>query len=132
MNEKLEDAVEAYFEDFVAAFTEFNGERVARKFSLPYLAKGMGAACTAFDSYPRLAEYFQSYLDDYYSQGCRECRYSNLSVTWLGSECAVASVTWSLLNASGVAVTSWTESYMLSFVDGKAMAFATVDHAGDS
>lgn len=128
MDEKREAAIRDFFEDFVAAFSSFDGDRVASKFSLPYLAKGPGDARSVFDSRSRLAEYFQSYLDDYHSQGCRECRYSNLAVNWLGSECAVASATWDLVNTSGASVTSWSESYMLSFAGGKALAFATVDH----
>ena len=131
MDEGQESAVKKFFEDFVTAFSSFDGDRVATRLSLPYLAKGPGDVCHVFESRPRLAEYFQSYLDEYHSQGCRECRYSNLSVNWLDSECAVASVTWDLVDASGVSVTSWSESYMLAFANGRALAFATVDHVGE-
>lgn len=131
MDEGQELAIKEFFDDFVAAFSSFDGERVATKFSLPYMAKGPGSSCDVFDSRSALAEYFQSYLDEYHSQGCRECRYSNLSVNWLGSESVVASVTWNLVDASGASVTSWSESYMLTFVNGSALAFATVDHVGN-
>ena len=131
MDEGRRAAIREFFEDFVAAFLSFDGNRVATKFTLPYLAKGPGDSCNVFDSRSQLEAYFQSYLDDYHSQGCRGCRYSNLAENWLGSECAVASVTWNLVDNSGVSVTSWSESYMLSFVGGKALAFATVDHVGD-
>ncbi|WP_328185130.1 hypothetical protein [Marinobacter sp. OP 3.4] len=127
MDEEQDPTIRAFFDDFVAAFSSFGGDRVANKFSLPYMAKGPGDVCRVFDSRSDLAAYFQSYLDDYHSQGCRECRYSNLFINWLGSECAVASVNWDLLDAAGISVTSWSESYMLSFGDGKALAFATVD-----
>ena len=126
-----EIAIRDFIDDFVVAFSTFDGHRVAHKFAIPYLAKGPGESSTVFDSRTPLATYFQSYLDDYRAKGVRECRYSHLVVNWLGSECAVASVTWNLADASAVSVTSWTESYMLSFIDGKALAFATVDHAGD-
>lgn len=131
MDEKKEAAIKEFFEDFVAAFSSFDCVRVANKFSLPYMAKGPGDTCNVFDSRPHIAEYFQSYLDDYHSQGCRECRYSNLVVSWLGSECAIASATWNLVDALGVSVTSWSESYMLSFTGDKALAFATVDHVDE-
>ena len=131
MGEGQEPTIKEFFEDFIAAFSSFDGGRVATKFMLPYVAKGPGDACNVFGSEPELAEYFQSYLDEYHTQGCRECRYLNLAVTWLGSECAVASVTWNLVDASGVSVTSWSESYMLAFANGKALAFATVDHVGE-
>ncbi|MDK8465147.1 hypothetical protein [Marinobacter sp. SS13-12] len=75
MDEGQEPAVKEFFDDFVAAFSSFDGDRVATKFSLPYMAKGPGDSCSVFDSRFQLAEYFQSYLDEYHSQGCRECRY---------------------------------------------------------
>ena len=131
MGEGQELTVKEFFEDFIAAFSSFDGARVAAKFSLPYMAKGPAEACNVFDARSQLAQYFQSYLDEYHSQGCRECRYSNLAVSWLGVECAVASVTWNLVDASGVSVTSWSESYMLAFANGSALAFATVDHVGE-
>ena len=128
MDEGQEAAIRKFFEDFVTAFASFDGHRVANKFGLPCLAKGKGDVCSVFDSSSHLAQYFQSYLDDYYQQGCRECRYTIGSVNWLGSECAVVSANWDLVDAAGVSVTSWSESYMLSFVGSKAFAFATVDH----
>ena len=131
MGERQEPAVKEFFQDFVAVFSSFDGDRVATKFSFPYMAKGPGDVCHVFDSRIQLAEYFQSYLDEYYSQGCRECRYSNLSLSWLGSESVVASVTWYLADTSGATVISWSESYMLTFVNGRAFAFATVDHVGE-
>ncbi|ABM20000.1 hypothetical protein Maqu_2926 [Marinobacter nauticus VT8] len=131
MGEGLEPAVKEFFDNFVATFSSFDGDRVATKFSLPCMAKGPGEACYVFDSRSALAEYFQSYLDEYYSQGCRECHYSNLSLHWLGSESVVASVTWHLTDTSGASVISWSEAYMLTFVNGRAFAFATVDHVGE-
>jgi len=131
MDEGQKTAIKEFFEDFVTAFSSFDGGLVATKFSLPYMAKGPGDSCNVFSLRSQLAEYFQSYLDEYHSQGCRECRYSNLSVNWLGSESVVATVTWNLVDASSVSVTSWSESYMLAFANGSALAFATVDHVGE-
>ncbi|MEH6565281.1 MAG: hypothetical protein V7756_08170 [Halopseudomonas sp.] len=131
MFEGYQAAVEAYFDDFVAAFASFDGERVAAKFSLPFMAKGPGEACRVFDSRAQVAAYFQSYLDGYRSQGCRTCRYSKLTIHQVGSECLLASVTWDLLDGAGASVSSWSESYMLGSASGEVLAFATVDHVGE-
>ena len=128
MDERKAASVTDFFEGFVVAFSSFDGYRVASKFILPCLAKGPGNSSSVFLSRSQLAEYFQGYLDDYYSQGCRKCRYSAPEIKWLGSEGAVATVTWNLVDTSGVLVTSWSESYMLSLAGGEALAFATVDH----
>ena len=131
MDARHEHAVKASFEDFITTFVCFEGDRIAAKFSLPYMARGPGEVCNVFNSRSELAEYFQSYLDEYRSLGCRECRYSDLAVNWLGSECAVASVTWNLVDLSGASVSSWSESYLLTFADGRATALATGDHVGE-
>src|SRR5690606_42091164 len=111
MDERQEPAVKEFFQDFVAVFSSFDGDRVATKFSFPYMAKGPGDVCHVFDSRIQLAEYFQSYLDEYDSQGCRECRYSNLSLNCLGSEYGVASVTWKLSDSCGAEVDACSEMH---------------------
>ncbi|SFR63655.1 hypothetical protein SAMN05216203_2029 [Marinobacter daqiaonensis] len=62
MGEGKDPTVKEFFEDFGAAFSSFDGDRVATKFSLPYMAKGPGDVCNVFNSRSQLAEYFQSYV----------------------------------------------------------------------
>jgi len=132
MNDRKNRIVEAYFDDFNEAFASFSGERVAGKFLIPFMAKGPGTACSVFDSPDDLADYFQAHLDEYEQKGCRQCRHTQLEVKWLGTECALASVHWELLDHGGACLLAWSESYLLSLQDGQALAFATVDHAGGS
>ncbi len=120
----------AYFDDFVDAFRTFSGDRIAAKFAVPYLVKGEAGKSQVFDSQAQVSRYFQGYLDEYRSLGCSQCHYGNLAVTWLGSECALASVEWRLLDSSGGAVIAWSESYLLSVIDQQVLAFASIDHVG--
>ncbi|MDX1458123.1 MAG: hypothetical protein R3276_11090, partial [Marinobacter sp.] len=71
---------------------------------------------------------FQRYLDEYRQQGCRQCRFSNLTVAWIGTDCAIASVDWILTDKQGQVVMSWSESYTLLFKEDRALAFVSVDH----
>lgn len=128
MDEGQKAAVTAFFDDFVTVFASFDGARVAAKFSVPCLARG--SSSRVFGTEKELAEYFQTHLDHFYAQGCRSCRYAHLDMHWLGSECVVASVRWTLTDAEGADIASWSESYLLTFAGGRALAFATVDHAG--
>jgi hypothetical protein len=131
LEERRNHLVKDYFDDFIAAFSTFNGERVATKFIVPYLAQGASGERTLFTTVSELGEYFQQYLDEYQRKGIVQCRYANLEVKWLGTESAVASVTWSLLDAAGSLIMSWSESYVLAITKEQALAFASVDHSPD-
>lgn len=120
--------IREYFDDFVDAFATNDGDRVARKFTVPYVVRGASGESRIFRSLPEVSQYFQSYLDDYQAKGCCKCQYSNLDVKWLGSESAIASVDWSLLDQSDDPVLSWSESYLLSVLGEQALTYATVDH----
>ncbi|GAA3965275.1 hypothetical protein [Allohahella marinimesophila] len=126
-----EAAVLAYFDDFVEAFATFDGVRVAAKFGLPFMAKGQADSCALFKSYEALRAHFQVFLDDYKSKGCRECRYSDLDLRWLGADSVLATVNWSLLGGSEAPILGWTESYLLSFIESRPLAFATIDHVNE-
>ena len=126
---KKEQLVKEYFDDFVDAFATFDGERIATKFTIPYLVRETACTSRIFDSIAHVSRHFQSYLDEYKEKGCTECRYSNLDIKCLGSESVLASVDWTLLNHSGSTVMAWTESYLLSLNGKQATAFASIDHA---
>lgn len=129
--EECNRIVQEYFDDFVEAFLTFDGQRVAEKFAVPFMAKGQAGQGTVFSSLSDIGDYFQTWLDEYKSKGCVRCCYDNLEVKWLGSQCPVASVDWMLLDSEGSAVISWSESYLLTISGDKALAFATIDH-GDA
>lgn len=121
-------AIVGFFDDFNEAFKTFDGDRVASKFSFPFLARQGDGRTSVYSDRPQLARYFQNYLDDYREQGCVACRYDELQIVMLGVETAVASVCWTLLDASMATVLSWHESYLLAVGSGMPTAFATIDH----
>lgn len=120
--------IKEYFDDFLDAFATYDGDRVAAKFTVPYMVKGEAGETKVFQSMPDVSQHFQAYLDEYKAKGCTKCQYSNLDVMWLGSESAIASVNWSLLDHIDALVLSWSESYLLSATGNQALAYATVDH----
>jgi len=121
--------IAAFFDDFNAAFATFDGGRIALKFTVPFLAHGSGGISTVLHSTADVARYFQKYLDDYRARGCVQCGYSELQVTMLGKESAIATVRWSLFDSAMSTVVSWCESYLLAVGAGMPTAFATIDHA---
>ncbi len=68
-----------------------------------------------------MVRYYQAALDTYHGDGCRSCRWSELSVTEMGNRALLAAVTWDLLREDGTAVTHWRQFYGLSLSskDGK-------------
>ena len=120
--------ISAFFDDFVEAFAAFDGRLVAERYQSPYLAQHEAAA-EVFVSSAETARYFQRVLDDYHARGCRSCRYHGLSWVALGSRCALATVSWELLDDQLQVLTSWRESYNLSLKDGRLLIFASTDHS---
>lgn len=120
--------ITVFFEDFNDAFATFDGNRVATKFSFPFLARGSDGISRVFDNQTELAHYFHEHLVDYRAKGCVRCEYSELQVTELGETTALASVRWSLRDHAMAEVLTWRESYLLNMGSGAATAFATIDY----
>ncbi|HVL00386.1 MAG TPA: hypothetical protein VM553_11275 [Dongiaceae bacterium] len=129
MTSSLQMDVATFFDDFVDVFASFNGGRIAQRYAVPYLAIRADSTSELFSSAAAIGAYFQGIVDDYYRQGCRSCRYRDLQVVPMGSMSALGTVTWELLRADSSVLIAWRESYHLAYVDGRLLAFVSVDHA---
>ena len=125
----LQGAARDFFEGFNVVFATFSGPKIAERYVAPYLAIRSDGSSEAFTSAESIGEYFQRIVDDYYSRGCRICRYRDLVVVPIGSAAALGTVTWELCRADGTPVTAWRESYDLVLLDGRMKAAASVNHA---
>ena len=119
----------AFFDEFVDAFLSFDGKTIGRRYLSPYLAFHSASSAQVFMSAEETASYFQKIVDEYYARGCRACRYKDLSVAQLGSDCAVGTVTWELVAEGGSVISAWRESYNLCLVESRFMVFTSTDHA---
>lgn len=126
---ELESRVRAFFDEFVEAFRSFNGNTIAQRYLVPYLAFHNHSSARVFLSSAETGEYFQRIIDEYHAKGCRLCRYENLAVVPIGKECALATVTWELLAENQGVISAWQESYNLCLVEGRFMVFTSTDHA---
>ena len=121
---------EAYFDRFVATFSTFDGAEVAQLFAAPVVALRGDGSLISLSQRDDVTRYYQAALDRYQLDGCRSCRWSDLSVTRMGRRAVLAAVTWDLLRDNGAVLTRWRQSYSLSlFGDDGPKAFATVTHA---
>lgn len=121
-----------YFNQFVAAFATFHGDQVAKLFVAPVLAMRSDGALIGLAIRGDVVSYYQAALDKYHRDGCRSCRWSDLSVTAMGSRVLLAAVTWDLLREDETVVTRWRQSYGLSLFGGDGpKAFPAVSHAAD-
>ncbi|HSV35533.1 MAG TPA: hypothetical protein VLI46_08245 [Ramlibacter sp.] len=121
-------AAKRFFDDFVGAFSSFNGVVVAQRYAAPYLALRAEGPSEQFSTPDEIARYFQAVLDVYHAQGYRTCRYKDLHVVPLGRRYLLATVTWELLDAADAVVSEWRESYTLSQVDGAFVVSVSMDH----
>lgn len=122
--------VQRFFDDFVAAFSAFNGPRIAERYGVPYVAVDAQGTWRRFGSAGETGDYFAGVVTQYHSEGCRSCRYRDLEVLDLGPSGALATVTWELLREDGSVLSSWRESYTLvRGADGPLSIAASADHA---
>ncbi|MGL4318535.1 MAG: hypothetical protein ACRCTL_18210 [Pseudomonas sp.] len=132
MTESLDWQVEAqdFFEAFTAAFRAFDGPLIAQRYAAPYLALSTEGVLKQFSTQEQIGEYFHGIVAQYYSQGCRACRFNALTVTPLGLNSALTSLTWELLRDDDSVVSAWRESYTLMRTPDGLRIFASIDHAG--
>lgn len=123
--------VQRFFNDFVAAFSAFNGPRIAQRYGVPYAALDAQGAWRRFASADEIGDYFEGVVTQYHSEGCRSCRYRDLEALALAAQGALATVTWELLREDASVLSTWRESYTLvRGEDGCLAVAASVDHAG--
>lgn len=120
--------VAAFFDAFVQAFPSFDGKVIAERYAAPYLALNGEGVLTLLPTQADIANYFQTVLDNYLAQGCRSCRYLALEVLALGSQSAMGTVTWEMLDQDGKVLSSWRESYNFMRTGDGWRIFASTDH----
>lgn len=125
----LQSEVIAFLDEFVDLFRTFDGPELMRLYRSPYAGLQEDGSIQLCATAPETASYFQDVLDEYLARGCRSCRYEDLVVVPLGTQSALASLTWALCLESGIVMNSWRESYLLTRTDGALRVFASVDHA---
>lgn len=124
------EAAKAYFDRFVQAFGTFDGAKVADLFATPGVALRSDGVLVPLTTREDVVRYYQAALDKYRRDGCRSCRWSQLSVVLMGSRSMLAAVTWGLLEEDGTVLVHWRQSYSLSrFGDDGPRAFASASHA---
>lgn len=120
--------VTKFFDEFVEAFKSFDGTEIAKRYEVPYVALQSTGAIECFSERSQVAQYFQRVVSAYHVEGCRSCRYKELTVEPLGRQCMLGTVTWELLKDDQTVLSSWRESYNLVHVGGELRVFASVDH----
>ncbi|MDM0115100.1 hypothetical protein QTI66_23325 [Variovorax sp. J22R133] len=124
----MQDEAAAFFDAFVEAFRSFDGGVIAQRYLSPYSALHADGSIDCFASGADTARYFQRVVDGYHDQGCRSCRYRDLEVVPIGTQCALATVTWDLCRDDGSVLSTWRESYNLARVSRALRVFASIDH----
>ncbi|MDX1451951.1 MAG: hypothetical protein R3183_05290 [Oleiphilaceae bacterium] len=119
----------AFFEDFVACFSRFDGNAIAAKCITPFFSVDAQGFTRVYKTHTHLQNYFQGHLDAYYAKGCRSCSYHSLQLLRMSSKEVLATVSWQLHGARGDTLMAWQEAYLLSVTRGPILALASFDVA---
>ncbi len=120
--------INAFFTAFVEDFSRFDGQLIAMRYSVPYVAISTTGERRILSSHAEIAQYFDGFLAQYQAQGCRSCAYQDLQISPLSPTQLVASVTWQLFDAQHQILSTWRESYVLlqTSIDWKIVM--SIDH----
>src|SRR5258708_34403793 len=111
MSQELsEAAVRDFFERFVAAFATFEATKVAELFATPGVALRRDGSLVPLTTRDDVLKYYQVVLDGYRQGGGVSCRWSDLKLTGVGKQSAVAAVPWSLLRHNAAEPAAWSQS----------------------
>lgn len=121
--------VQGFFEAFVNAFALFDGHVIAQRYVVPCLSADAKGSLRLFSSKEQIGDYFDGIVNGYRDQGCRSCRFTHLSLTPMGQNSALATVSWELLTEDERLVSCWRESYNLTRTPDGLRIFASIDHA---
>ena len=122
-------AANHFFNEFVEAFATFDGTVVAERYLQPFMAVDSDGNSTLLQTRAEIADYFQTFLDEYRAAGNKSCRFRDLDVVAVGTNSALMTVTWDLLRADGTLSQSWRESYIVVRRESGLFVSTSVDHA---
>lgn len=125
---ELQNEISDFFDAFVTAFSQFDGNIIAQRYIAPYVALNGNGELKAYAEHRQIGSYFQEVVSHYHQQGCRSCRFHTLEMAALGQESVLATVTWELLLENGAVFSTWRESYSLMRTSGGWRVFASIDH----
>lgn len=124
----VEHDLHVFFQDFCRDFSSFDGQKIAERYTTPYLSLNADGVLSAFLNSTEIANYFQDYLNQYQKQGCYKCCYDCLSFVLLGQHSVMVSVTWQLYSQTEQLLSSWRESYNLRHSPHGLLVYASTDH----
>jgi len=120
--------VVTFFDDFVEAFTSFNGARVAARYLVPGVALRGDGSIHCLQSRAEIDRFFQAAVESYYRDGCRGIRFRDLEAVPMGSRSILGTVTWELLRDDGSVLRHWRQSYNLARVGTGWQILASTYH----
>lgn len=123
----MDTILKAFFDQFAKDFSLFSGELIANRYATPYTAIKASGESMTLEDYKAIAEYFQSYLNEYQSQGIATCDYELIHQLKTGEMTYLALVKWYLKNSMGSTVLSWKESYNLVEKQGELFVYSSSD-----
>jgi hypothetical protein len=124
-----DDRARTFFDRFVTAFATFDPMRIADLFATPGVTLRADGSLVPLITQDDVIDYYRAAIEGYHRNGCRSCRWADLTVTTTGARSLLAAVTWDLLHEDGSTMAAWRQSYYLTECEDGLKAFASATHA---
>ena len=111
---QLASEVRAFFDEYNEAFASIDGQRIAGLYHVPTITMRGDGSIHCLQSRDELARFFQGVGDTYQKDGYSTGLFSNLQVSPIGGQSALATMDWELLRRDGSLIRKWRQSYNLA------------------
>lgn len=122
------EEIKKFFDRFQEDVSSFDGKLIATRYMEPYTAVSRDGDLWLCSTKSESEEYFQTLLDRHQSNGVAKCKYEHLDYASLGSNCFLATVTWTMMTEKGETVSHWRESYNMIRTDKGLKIYTSIDH----
>ncbi len=123
----MQDDIKEFFESFATDVSTFDGKVIASRYIAPYTVVSQDGDLWLCATHDDIIDYFQNLLDRHKDRGVVACKSADIDFASVGEGCYMASVTWTMVDDKGEAVSHWRESYNLIQKDGLKI-FTSIDH----
>jgi hypothetical protein len=113
----LVSEIQAFFEEYTAAFETFDGNRIAALYHAPTVTMRGDGSIHCLQTREELAKFFQGVADTYYKDGYRTGTFNNLQALPIGERSALATMDWDQRRGDGTLIKEWRQSYNVVLID---------------
>ena len=125
---QLSSTARTFFEKYGEDFDAAKWPAFAAHYCEPAFSVRADGSVTVLDTRASVGEFFSRVWSTWRQEGYVRFAFSNLSVTSIGNQSMLVTLTWHLLNEEGTEIRQWNQSYQLLSVSDSWRVLSSTFH----